>query len=198
MPGLTQNTVQRPLKRARAVSDAYYGQAIGETNKAFGEAKGYQQPWQNFGQTALADYKNWRKDPNAITSDPSYQWRFNQGQQGVENSAAARGGALSGNALRAITDYGQNAASQEYGNEYGRRMQELGIGQNASNNMSNLSTGQGNALANLLTGRGTNWWNTLLTGNQEVRASEAGLNSLIQSWFPSSGMGGGQSSGGGK
>lgn len=187
MPGLTTNFLQRPLKTARNNSDAYYGQAIDQTKTSFNEAKGYQQPWQDFGQTALTDYEQWRADPNAVSSDPSYQWRFNEGQKGVENSAAARGGALSGNALRAITDYGQGAASQEYGAEFARRMQELGIGQNASNNLTNLATGEGNALANLLTGRGTNWFNTTLGVAQETRAAENDLNALIQSWFPSAG-----------
>lgn len=186
MPGLTQNVVQSPLKRARKVSDASYGQAIDQTTKSFGEAKGYQQPWQDFGQNALADYENWRADPNAVSSDPSYQWRFNEGQRGVENSAAARGGALSGNALRAITDYGQGAASQEYGAEFDRRMQELGIGQSASNNMSNLATGEGNALSNLLVGRGNSWFDQYIAGSQEARAAERDLNSVIQSWVPSS------------
>ena len=186
MPGLTQNTVQKPLKRARAVSDQYYGQAIGQTKKSYGEAKGYQQPWQDFGQNALQDYEKWRTDPNAITSDPSYQWRLNEGLRGVENSAAARGGVLSGNALRAIIDYGQGAASDEYGSEFARRMKELGIGQSASDNMSNLATGEGNALSNLLVGRGQNWFDTYIRGSAETRAAELALNSVIQSWVPSS------------
>jgi hypothetical protein len=185
MPGLTTNFLQKPLKSARNQSDLYYQQAIDQTKQGFGEAKGYQTPWNDFGQTALQDYQNWRADPNAVTSDPSYQWRFNQGQNAVENSAAAAGGALSGNAFRGIVDYGQNAASQEYGSEFARRMQELGIGQTAANNMSNLSTGESNALSNLLTGRGTNWWNTTLGTAQESRAAENDLNKLIQSWFPS-------------
>lgn len=184
-PGLLQNALLRPLKSARGRSDDFYQQAQEQTSRSFGEAKGYQQPWQNFGQTALADYEKWRNDPSAITNDPSYQWRRDQGQETVENSAAARGGALSGNALRAINDYGQGAASQEYGSEFARRMQELGIGQNASDNMSTLATGEGNALSNLLTGRGTSWFNQTLQTAQEYRQAEQQLNDTIQSWFPS-------------
>lgn len=190
-PGLLQNALLRPLKSARNRSDDFYQQAQDQTSKSFGEAKGYQQPWQNFGQTALADYQKWRSDPNNITSDPSYLWRRNQGQEAVENSAAARGGALSGNALRAIADYGQNAASQEYGSEFARRMQELGIGQSASNNLSTLATGEGNALANLLTGRGNSWFNKTLQTAQEYRQAEQQLNDTIQSWMKMSGGGGG-------
>ena len=55
--------------------------------------------------------------PNA---DPSYQWRLNQGLAGVESSAAARGGYFGGNTGKALMDYGQGSASQEYGNQFGR------------------------------------------------------------------------------
>lgn len=195
-PGLLQNALLRPLKSARNRSDDFYQQAQDQTAKSFGEAKGYQRPWQDYGQEALTEFKNWRNDPSAITRDPSYQFRLNQGQESVENSAAARGGALSGNALTAITDYGQQAASQEYGNEWNRFMQELGIGQGASDNMSNLAVGEGNALSNLLTGRGNSWFNQTMSTAQEYRQAEKDLNATIQSWFPSSGGGGG--GGGGK
>jgi hypothetical protein len=55
-----------------------------------------------------------------LQSDPSYQWRLGQGQQALERSAAARGGALSGGALKDLANYAQGAASQEYQNAYGR------------------------------------------------------------------------------
>ena len=49
-----------------------------------------------------------------LFADPSYQFRFNQGRQALERSAAARGTLFGGNTLQALTDYGQQAASQEY------------------------------------------------------------------------------------
>lgn len=56
--------------------------------------------------------------------DPSYQWRLQQGQHALESSAAARGGLLSGGAMRGAMELGQNMASQEYGNIYGRAFGE--------------------------------------------------------------------------
>jgi len=53
-------------------------------------------------------------------ADPGYQFRMSEGMRGVEGSAAARGGLLSGAAQKAIQKYGQGLASQEYGNAYGR------------------------------------------------------------------------------
>lgn len=52
--------------------------------------------------------------------DPGYQFRMNQGTEAIQNSAAARGGLFSGNTGRALAEYGQNFASNEYQNAYNR------------------------------------------------------------------------------
>jgi hypothetical protein len=54
------------------------------------------------------------------SSDPSYQFRFDQGQQAVQRSGAAKGLQGSGNILMALQDYGQGAASQEYQAQFNR------------------------------------------------------------------------------
>lgn len=59
-----------------------------------------------------------------LQADPGYAFRMEEGLKGLQRAAAARGGALSGNALRAITQYGQDLASQEYGNAYNRFFQQ--------------------------------------------------------------------------
>lgn len=59
-------------------------------------------------------------DASKMYKDPGYAFRMGEGMKGVENSAAARGGLLSGAALKAIQKYGQDYASNEYGNAYGR------------------------------------------------------------------------------
>ncbi len=58
--------------------------------------------------------------------DPGYQFRLQQGTQGVLNSAAGRTGALSGPALKALLDYNQGAASQEYGSAFDRFQTQQG------------------------------------------------------------------------
>lgn len=57
--------------------------------------------------------------------DPSYQWRFQQGQQATERSLAARGLLNSGNAAIELQQYGQGAASQEYGAQFDRLLKGL-------------------------------------------------------------------------
>lgn len=75
--------------------------------------------------------------------DPGYQFRLQQGSQGILNGAAARTGALSGSALKSLIDYNQAAGSQEYGaafdrfqtqqgNIYQRLLGITNLGQNAA------------------------------------------------------------------
>lgn len=76
------------------------------------------------------------KSPDAVTeqNDPGYQFRLQQGQQALQNSAAARGGLLSGGTAKALTDYNQNAASGEYGNVYNRALQNYNTNYNTFTN----------------------------------------------------------------
>lgn len=59
-------------------------------------------------------------NPDTIANTNAYRFRLNEGQQAIERSAAAKGMLRSGNTLAALANYGQGAASQEYGNEVSR------------------------------------------------------------------------------
>lgn len=65
-------------------------------------------------------------NPDSVANTNAYKFRFNQGQQALERSAAARGMLNSGNTLAALADYGQGQASQEYGDEFNRLSQAVG------------------------------------------------------------------------
>lgn len=71
---------------------------------------------QPYGQTFTA--------PTDVTeqNDPGYQFRLQQGQQALERSAAARGNLLNGGTAKALTQYGQDYASNEYSNVYNRAL----------------------------------------------------------------------------
>lgn len=115
--------------------------------------------------------------------DPGYAFRLKEGQKALERSAAARGGLISGGALKAATGYGQEMGSQEYQNAYNRfqanravqaqeygnafnryqtertnQLQPLGSlmasGQSAAANQGSAAGQYGTAGANLLTGAG--------------------------------------------
>lgn len=53
-------------------------------------------------------------------ADPGYQFRMSEGAKGLERSAAARGGLLSGGALKDMERFSQGLGSQEYGAAFDR------------------------------------------------------------------------------
>jgi len=105
-------------------------------------------------------------------ADPGYAFRFNEGMKGLNATAAARGGLISGNALRGATEFGQAAGSQEYQNAYNRYLannaQNLqayntntanqqylaNLGQSSANNQANQIGNFGNAAAGNIIGAG--------------------------------------------
>jgi hypothetical protein len=94
---------------------------------AFGAYSGFQR----FDNGPAFTYDPFRpRDPftapsyDEATNDPGYQFRLKQGQQMLENSAAAGGVLRTGGTAKGLIDYGQQAASQEYQNVYNRRASE--------------------------------------------------------------------------
>lgn len=97
-------------------------------------------------------------------ADPGYGFRLKRGLDAMERTAAARGGLLSGNQLRGAMEFGQDLASQEYGNAFNRFQTERsnilnplqslgGVGQTATNTLTNaagnLGAGMAGAYGNL-------------------------------------------------
>lgn len=112
--------------------------ALDFQKQIWGQEQQNEAPWLKAGGLAESQlsqlvsgggFPSWNEQFQAPTNvteqnDPGYKFRLQQGQQALENSAAARGGLLSGNTAKAITDYSQNYASNEYSNVYGRAFNE--------------------------------------------------------------------------
>jgi hypothetical protein len=64
--------------------------------------------------------------PTNVTeqNDPGFQFRLQQGTDAIQRSAAAKGNLLTGGTAKDLMDYGQNSASNEYGNVYNRALGE--------------------------------------------------------------------------
>jgi hypothetical protein len=109
-----------------------------------------QQPYQEAGVNAL----NKMQSGNVMgMMDPSYQFRLGEGLKAIDRQAAARGGLISGGALKAAQRYGQDYASTEFGNAYNRLASLAGIGQTATNTMGNAAGQFGvNAGNNMMAG----------------------------------------------
>lgn len=106
---LAQREIQEPWRAA----------GVNALNRI--EAREFNVPGEFRAQTAL---------PGAFTgqvnmqADPGYQFRLSEGLKALDRQAAARGGLISGSALKGAQRFGQDYASQEYQNAYNRALTE--------------------------------------------------------------------------
>jgi hypothetical protein len=104
------------------------------------------------GASGLAQDPSVGGTTGSFQTSPGYNFVRSEGQRGLERSAAARGGAFSGPALRALDTYNTGLASQEYGNWWNRMAGLAGVGQTATNTGgvlgANTATGVANSLQN--------------------------------------------------
>jgi hypothetical protein len=137
------------------------------TNDQFQQTRQDQMPWLQAGQRALGklegavDYTPFGMDQ--FQADPGYAFRLKEGQKALDSQAAARGGLISGNALRAAVGYGQEMGSQEYQNAFNRYQAErasklaplqslAGVGQTTAANLGAAGAANAGAVGNYLTG----------------------------------------------
>jgi hypothetical protein len=150
--------------------------------KMYQEQKGLQEPFRGAGITAqnrLLDLLGLSQNKGAegfgkygrdfsmsdFTADPGYAFRLAEGQKTLERNAAARGGLISGGALKAATRYGQDMGSQEYQSAFNRyqtnranQLNPLGSlltsGQAAASNQATAAGNYGTQAGGNITGAG--------------------------------------------
>ena len=136
-------------------------------NEQFYQTREDQMPWLKAGERALAkleplsDYQPFSYDE--FTKDPGYAFRLSEGQKALDRQAAARGGLISGNALKAAQSYGQQMGSQEFQNAFTRYQAErasklaplqslAGVDQTTAATLGSQGMANAQAVGNYLTG----------------------------------------------
>jgi len=127
---------------------------------------------------------------NTFHNSDGYQFRYNQGLDSVQNQYAGRGMLQSGAALKAITNYGQGAASDEFGRYMGYLGGQQATGANAVNG---LAAAGGNFVNQT---SANNDSAASATGNAAL-ASSGQINSLLSNGLNAYGYSRGSSYGGG-
>lgn len=128
---------------------------------------------------------------------PGYQFTLQQGENALQNSAAARGDLLSGNTMKALTDYGQNLANTTYNDVYNRALNSYQTNagnfyQNQANQYGRLMGLGGMGLQTGLNAAGQlgansqdfygNMSNALGMANQGAMAGAAGTMGAANAW----------------
>lgn len=159
------------LVGAEDAEDAQYAasqQQLQLQREMFDEAKKNYAPYQQYSGSAnilsrLYGLDGQPADMSAFTASPGYQFRLGEGQKALESSAAARGGLFSGAAGKAMQNYGQNAASQEFDNYINRLFGMSQMGQNAAAGISGAGQNFANSSSNILGTMGQNQANAKIS-----------------------------------
>ena len=111
-----------------------------------------------------------------LTTDPGYAFRLSEGQKALERQAAARGGLISGGALKDATRFGQEMGSQEFQRAFDRYYAEREAQIDPLFRMSDIGLAASGDLARLEGIRGANVANYIGEGKiGEARSRAQGL-----------------------
>lgn len=190
-------TSARSADRAAELQRESSREALALQQRMYEEGVARQQPYYQAGVNALAQMQGQTGAMPAaftgqvdLTRDPGYAFRLSEGLKAMERGAAARGGLISGAALRAGQRFGQDLASQEYGNAYNRALTEYnaargreaegynrlaglaGVGGTTAQQLTSAGQQYGQQAGNLLSGTAANIGNIMM-GQGQTAANAA-------------------------
>lgn len=185
---------------AAAQSTAMQGQISAQQmalqREQFERQLALQEPWRKAGEQALnkliplTDYEKF--DMSKFEADPGYAFRLAEGQKALDRQAAARGGLISGSALKAASRYGQEMGSQEYTNAFNRYQAErqarlgplqslAGVGQTSAQSLGSAGQAMTAGMTNALGAYGNAASDAYIgAGNARASAYVGGANAINQ------------------
>ena len=177
--GLVGSSMQaRAARKAADTQAASADRSMAQEREMYDISREDLAPYRETGYTALKDItqrmplftSQFGEDQMAQYLDPSMEFRRKLGEQTTARMLNVGGGAISGNTLRGLEDYGQNLASTEYGNAFNRFQNER---TNIYNTLANIA-GMGQGAVNTGVTAGQNFagqQTALLTGQAAAQAA---------------------------
>ena len=175
----------RAAKKAGETQAGAADRASELQREMFEQTRADQAPYREAGYNALANLQRTAGNVPAafkfgdyeFKADPSYGFRLAEGQKALERQAAARGGLISGGALKAAQRFGQEMGSLEFGNAYNRALTSYGTDVARENQLYNRQAalaGIGQTSTNLVGQAGQNYATSagnLMTGGAAAQAA---------------------------
>lgn len=151
------------LREQRADLAAAVDAGIIDLDSAYEAAIGELQPLATAGMEEMNVARKLLMDPSAIMDRPGTRFQMEQGTEALQAAfSRTSGGGLSGRAIKAATEYGQNFAATALDRELARLQPFINIGVTAKTNIAQMGVGLGTSKANIRLGLGTQLAN--LTG----------------------------------
>jgi hypothetical protein len=187
--GGTTGAINKAAETANAAAD----RQLALQRQMYEEGVARQKPFYETGVNALPGYLAGIEQggelvrgftPADYQADPGYAFRLSEGMKALDRTAASRGGLLSGATFKGAQRFGQDLASQEFGNAYNRFRDTqtlrrnalagvLGYGPTSANEMTRSGSNYATNAGNVMAGQGETSANALLYG-QRARESAYG------------------------
>ncbi len=171
---MSKDAANSAANKAKRGTDA----AIAEQQAAREQFQTNVAPFLQFGQSGIPRLQALLDDPNSIQDSAAYQWRFNQGLQGLDRSAAARGNMFGGGHQADVVKFGQGLASQEYDSQWNRLWNIAAMGQNAAVGAGTAAQNTANAIGSLQVQQGINAGNAAIAQGNAYGSALQGLAGL--------------------
>jgi hypothetical protein len=175
-------------REAAQLSNAAAERDLALRTRMYEEGVARQQPYSNIGMeftNRLADMQ--RGGPgagmNMLNMDPGYNFRLGEGMKALERQTAARGGLISGGALKAAQRYGQDFASNEFGNAYNRMAGLASLGPSSAGVMNSLGTTYASGAGSTMMNQGDTSANALLASQRARSSSYGQLGSALSKYI---------------
>lgn len=165
-----------------AAQNAALDKSLGFQQRQYDQTRTDNEPWRTTGVDALgqlAGLANFDPTPTAesVMAEPGYQFGLNQGRNAMEGSAAARGGLYSGNALRELTQFGNDYATTKFGDAFNRQRATFGDRWNRLSGLSGtgqVATGQVNQAGQNMANSASQMYGNNANQQQSVLMNTAG------------------------
>jgi hypothetical protein len=124
--GMSAEAIKEAARTAAEAQRDNTRKAIESQLRLYEDARKVNLPWVKAGEAALHTLQNkMEAGPGEFEESPGYKFRLKQGEDTVLSRASATGGLASGRTLKALTEYGQDYASNEYDKFLDRYYQSL-------------------------------------------------------------------------
>lgn len=180
---LTGASAAKAAEDAARLQGTATDKAVDEIRRQYNLGRSDFAPWLQAGRKGLTEYQallglggDTAGAMRSLTSSPGHQFRLNLGNRSMEAGSAARGGMGSGKALAAANQFGQEFASNEYGNRLAQLAGLSGQGQASAAGQAAQGMQYAGNIGNLLTGNANAQGAAGLAG---ANARQSGLSGLI-------------------
>ena len=190
---IANNQSNNAAKDAANSQQAAQQAAIDEQRRQFDLTQQNLSPYMNWGASAIPLLGQLNAgDYSGFLNSPDYKSGFQQGQNAIDSSAAAKGGLFGGGHTKDSIAFGSDYANQYLNGYRNSLFQQAGMGQNAAAGLGGLGANMANQIGNAYSNIGNaqaNAYGTIGNNNAQFTAGAFGtLGNLASNYI--SGYGG--------